>query len=77
MNLEHSPARSGTLHNRLRTPDAARYVGLAPSTLEKLRVIGGGPAYEKVGPRIVVYSIESLEAWLRARRRSSTSDASA
>ena len=62
---------------RLRTPEAAAYVGLSPSTLEKLRVFGGGPEYEKAGPRVVVYSIEALEGWLAARRRRSTSDADA
>ena len=62
---------------RLRTPDAAAYVGLSASTLEKFRVFGGGPEYSKAGPRVVVYSVEALEAWLRARRRSSTSDAGA
>jgi len=59
---------------RLRTPEAANYVGLAASTLEKLRVFGGGPEYEKVGRRVVVYSVQSLEAWLSAGRRNSTSD---
>lgn len=73
MSLEHFPARQD-FRKRLRTPEAAAYLGLSASTLEKLRVTGGGPVYEKAGPRIVVYSIESLEAWLTARRRTSTSD---
>ena len=29
----------------LRTEEAAAYVGLSKSTLEKLRVTGGGPVY--------------------------------
>ena len=59
---------------RLRTPAAAEYVGLSGSTLEKLRLTGGGPAHYKSGPKIVVYRVEDLDAWLSARRRTSTSD---
>jgi predicted DNA-binding transcriptional regulator AlpA len=57
----------------LRTPDAARYLGLAASTLEKMRIYGGGPVYQKAGPRIVVYRTEDLDAWLAGGRRTSTS----
>lgn len=57
----------------LRTPDAARRVGLAPKTLEKHRCYGTGPAYRKLGGR-VVYDIEELDAWVELGRRSSTSD---
>jgi predicted DNA-binding transcriptional regulator AlpA len=59
---------------RLRTPDAAAYVGLSPSTMEKMRIKGGGPVYEKSGAKIVVYRLADLEAWLTSRRRTSTSD---
>jgi hypothetical protein len=55
------------------TPLAADYVGLSPATLETLRIRGGGPAFSKLGRR-VVYSREDLDAWLAARRRQSTSD---
>jgi hypothetical protein len=44
-------------------------VGLAPSTLAKLRVRGDGPPYSKAGARIVVYDIDE---WLRATRRAAT-----
>mgnify|MGYP000438569516 CR=1 FL=1 len=57
----------------LRTPDAAQYLGISTSTLNKLRVLGGGPAYHKLG-RIVGYSHADLDAWLASRRRRSTSD---
>jgi predicted DNA-binding transcriptional regulator AlpA len=59
---------------RLRTPAAAEYVGLSVSTLEKLRLTGGGPAYYKSGPKIVVYRVEDLDAWLSSHRHTSTSD---
>lgn len=58
---------------RVRTPGAARYTGQSVSTLNKLRVAGGGPAYSKVG-RIVVYDLDDLDAWIDARKRTSTSE---
>lgn len=54
------------------TPEAARVVGLSPRTLEKYRTAGRGPAYLKLG-RIVRYELRELEAWMDARRVSSTS----
>jgi predicted DNA-binding transcriptional regulator AlpA len=57
----------------LRTPEAAEYVGLSASTLEKLRLTGNGPVFQKAGPKIVVYFPEELERWLNANRRISTS----
>jgi len=67
---------SGT-NRRMRTPAAAAYIGLAPSTLEKMRVTGTGPEFERAGSRIVVYSIESLESFLAERRARSTSEPNA
>jgi hypothetical protein len=64
-----------TISQRLRTPAAAEYVGLAASTLEKFRLTGEGPVYYKSGPKIVLYETPDLDAWLHARRRTSTSDA--
>ena len=58
----------------LRTPEAARYVGLSASTLEKFRLTGNGPSYTKVGAKIVVYRPEDLDAWLARGRRVSTSE---
>jgi predicted DNA-binding transcriptional regulator AlpA len=63
-----------TINGVLRTPQAAAYVGLSTSTLEKFRLTGNGPAYQKAGPKIVVYRVEDLDAWLSAGRRTSTSD---
>jgi predicted DNA-binding transcriptional regulator AlpA len=56
-----------TLPARLRTPSAAAYVGLAPATLERLRAVGGGPAFIKLGPRVVVYEVAALDAWVNER----------
>jgi len=58
----------------LTTKQAADYLGVSPRTLEMWRHRGTGPAYYKVGRSRVVYSREELDAFLRAGRRTSTSD---
>lgn len=58
---------------RLSVEAAANYVGLSVSTMNKLRVFGGGPAYLKLGRR-VVYDALDLDAWLATKRCRSTSD---
>ncbi len=57
----------------LRTPEAARLVGLSPRTLEKHRTYGTGPTYRKLGGRIL-YAVEDLQNWIDRALRSSTSD---
>jgi hypothetical protein len=57
----------------LSNAEAARFLNLSPRTLEKLRVVGGGPQFRKLGRR-VMYTIEELEAWAGMRRCDSTSD---
>lgn len=57
----------------LRTPEAARFVGLSLRTLEKHRTYGTGPRYAKLGGR-VVYRLEDLQAWVERGIRASTSD---
>ena len=56
--------------------EAARLVGLSASTLAKLRLNGNGPAYCKLGRR-VVYRPADLEQWLQSRTARDTSDADA
>jgi len=57
----------------LRTKEAAHYVGLSARTLEKHRTYGTGPAYRKIGGR-VVYTLEELRAWADRGACASTSD---
>ena len=57
----------------LNTVEAARMIGLAVTTLEKMRVAGTGPRYVKMG-RAVRYRATDLEAYLAARVISSTSE---
>jgi predicted DNA-binding transcriptional regulator AlpA len=63
------------MHQRVfRTREAAGYVGLRPSTLEKLRVRGDGPRFVRLGNRSVGYDLGDLDAWLEARKVTSTSE---
>jgi predicted DNA-binding transcriptional regulator AlpA len=64
---------SGLPPRYLRTPEAARFLGLSGRTLEKHRTYGTGPAYRKLGGR-VVYAIDDLQAWADRGAKSSTSD---
>lgn len=57
----------------LRTKDAAQRVGLSVSTLTKLRVYGGGPAFLKLTTRAVGYRPADLDAWLASRLAPTTS----
>ena len=54
---------AGLPQRYLRTPEAARFVGLSIRTLEKHRIYGTGPRYSKLGGR-VVYRLEDLQAWV-------------
>jgi len=57
----------------LRTPQAAEYLGLSASVMEKMRLRGDGPPYAKLG-RLVIYDVSDLDAWVNARKRTSTID---
>ena len=65
------PAQLATRY--VRTPEAARLLGISPRTLEKYRCHGNGPTFRKLGGR-VVYAIGDLEAWADRAACSSTSD---
>lgn len=57
----------------LTNDEAAEFLRLSPRTLEKQRVIGGGPRFRKFGRR-VMYAVTDLEAWADARSFEATSD---
>ncbi|HTM82186.1 helix-turn-helix transcriptional regulator [Asticcacaulis sp.] len=57
----------------LRTPEAARFLGLSDRTLEKHRVFGTGPTFLKLGGR-VVYTMDDLTKWAAKGCRKSTAD---
>src|SRR3546814_20264830 len=56
----------------LTNDEAADYPRLSPRTLEKQRVIGGGPKFRKFGRR-VMYAVADLNAWADARSYEATS----
>lgn len=58
------------------TKGASEHIGLAESTLEKLRVAGDGPKFAKLG-RAVRYRLCDLDAWAAERLQTSTSMARA
>ena len=60
---------TGLPQRYLRTPEAARFVGLSIRTLEKHRIYGTGPRYSKLGGR-VVYSVEDLQTWVESGAKS-------
>lgn len=60
----------------LRTEQAAGYCGSTKSTFEKLRVVGRGAPFSKLG-KTVVYAVEDLDAWIAERRFRSTAEADA
>lgn len=62
-----------SIRRGMRTAEAAAYLGVSRSFLEKARLTGGGPVYAKLG-KVVVYSPADLDVWLAARKRRSTSE---
>jgi len=59
--------------SRLDTKEAAEYVPCAKSTLDKLRLTGGGPRYIKIGTK-VIYDTVDIDRWLEGQKRASTAD---
>lgn len=58
---------------KLTVSDAAQHTGVSTSYFNKLRTMGGGPVFFKIGTR-VVYDLADLDQWLDQHRRRSTSD---
>jgi predicted DNA-binding transcriptional regulator AlpA len=52
----------------LDTHHTAERLGLARATLAKLRVVGGGPAFVRLGTK-VLYDEAELAAWLDSKPR--------
>lgn len=62
------------MKDRYRPPQAAKKIGSTVSTMAKWRVYGTGPVFEKLSPKLIVYSEEALEEFLAARSHTSTSE---
>jgi hypothetical protein len=57
----------------MRTDEAAIYLGISKSTLEKYRLNGKGPAYKKIG-KTCVYFKSDLDIWIALKHIGSTSE---
>lgn len=68
-----NPSLNSTQSPIMTVGQAASYLGLAVSTLNKWRCHGGGPVFIKMG-RAVRYRAEDLDAFMDGRRASSTTD---
>jgi hypothetical protein len=58
----------------LRPHQVEAVYGLTRKFLANARVRGDGPPFCKASPKLVLYSVDELEAWLARRRRVSTCD---
>ncbi|KRE89708.1 transcriptional regulator [Frateuria sp. Soil773] len=67
------PAATTQPPRYLTNDEAAGYLRLSPRTLEKQRVLGGGPRFRKFGRR-VMYAVADLDAWADQRSFEATSD---
>jgi len=56
----------------IKSPNAARMMGIIPGTLRAWRVIGKGPKYIKIGCT-VFYKESAIKAWLDEREFENTS----
>ena len=53
----------------LTSAEAAEYLaGISPRTLARWRMLGTGPAYVKLGKRLVRYSTQDLDAFVEANK---------
>lgn len=58
----------------LNVRQAAARLGLSKSTLDKMRCAGKGPRFIKSTDRAVRYDPADLDAWIAARRHTSTAE---
>jgi hypothetical protein len=72
--IDPSKPTAAGLTPKLNVRQAARYLGLSKSYLDKLRLTGGGPPFLRLGRRIL-YDHGDLENWAAKHRCTSTSRA--
>lgn len=59
--------------NLMTTKEAAAFVRLSPSLLNKLRLTGGGPVFVRLAGRAIRYRQSDLAQWVAASAMASTS----
>lgn len=58
------------MSKHLRTPEAAAYLGMTISTLEKWRIFNRGPIFSRVpGGRAVIYAVADLDAFIQSGKQ--------
>lgn len=63
--MKDKKAKASPVADRMNTEGAAKYLGLAPQTLHKMRGDGRGPRFVRLGNRIF-YRSSDLDAYLKA-----------
>ena len=58
----------------MKTEQAAAYLGLSESLLNKLRLTGGGPIFVRLAGRSIRYRRADLDSWVAASAKASTSE---
>jgi excisionase family DNA binding protein len=66
--------KAATTAALLTVTEAAKYLRVSKSFLDKSRVSGGGPEFIRVGKRKILYRTSALDFWANARRYNSTSE---
>ena len=71
---KHMPPgmRSSSVERKFSVREAASYLGVSKSFLDKSRTTGTGPQFLKLAKR-VVYDVNDLESWASSKRRRHTS----
>ncbi len=60
-------------NRKISVREAAAYLGISKSFLDKTRLLGTGPVYLKIGRR-VAYDLGDLEIWVAGQKRRHTSE---
>jgi predicted DNA-binding transcriptional regulator AlpA len=71
--MDEPMSAAGPVTRKLTVKETAAYLAVSKSWLDKRRLDGNGPAYLKLGRR-VVYDIIDLENWAASNRRQHTTD---
>jgi predicted DNA-binding transcriptional regulator AlpA len=72
--IEAGAAQNAVFVNRkISVREAAAYLGISKSFLDKKRLDGSGPIYMKIGRR-VTYDLSDLEIWVAGQKRRHTSE---
>jgi len=61
------PVTSDMARHCIGTKEAAKFLGMSPSTLAQMRMRDEGPPSIKMGMRRVLYRVTDLVAWIDAR----------